>query len=58
MAVPGSVQRPASYFQSIAMAYGYPKEHLFTMVCQRQGQKPVDMVNWLKSEHSMARAKP
>ena len=44
---------PASYFPSIEKKYGQPIDHWIKLVKQKKGLKHMELVNWLKSEHSM-----
>lgn len=53
MAAPEKVKGPASYFPSIEKTYGHPMDHWFGLVHQQQGPKHMEIVNWLKAEHSM-----
>lgn len=47
------VKGPASYFPSIEKTYGHPMNHWFVLVSQQQGQKHMEIVNWLKAEHGL-----
>lgn len=47
------VKGPASYFPSIERAYGHPIDHWLDLVRARSGEKHMDTVNWLKSEHGL-----
>jgi Domain of unknown function (DUF4287) len=53
MANAPKVQGPASYFPSIEKKYGQPMTHWFALVETRSGTKHMEIVNWLKAEHSM-----
>lgn len=53
MPAPEKVTGPASYFPSIEKTYGHPMDHWFDLMRQRQGLKHMEIVNWLKAEHSM-----
>jgi len=53
MAAPEKVKGPAAYFPSSEKTYGQPMEHWFALVRQQQGQKHMEIVNWLKAEHGM-----
>lgn len=53
MAAPEKVKGPASYFPSIEKTYGHTMAHWFDLVKQQQGQKHMEIVNWLKAEHGM-----
>jgi hypothetical protein len=47
------VKGPASYFPSIERTYGQPIAHWLALVATRTGQKHMDIVTWLKSEHGL-----
>lgn len=47
------VKGPASYFPSIEKTYGKPMNHWFALVNGKKDMKHMEIVNWLKSEHSM-----
>jgi len=47
------VKGPASYFPSIEKTYGHPMNHWFALVVGQQGQKHMEIVNWLKAEHGL-----
>jgi len=53
MATPNKPQGPASYFPSIQKKYRHPMAHRFEALQSCQGMKHMEMVDWLKSEHSM-----
>ncbi len=53
MASTEKIKGPASYFPSIEKKYGYPIDHWLTLVSQQKGMKHMEIVNWLKTEHSM-----
>jgi len=53
MATPSKPQGPASYFPSIEKKYGKPMAHWFDALQSCKGMKHMEMVAWLKSEHSM-----
>lgn len=44
---------PASYFPSIEKKYGQPMAHWFDLLKSCEGMKHMEMVSWLKTEHSM-----
>ena len=46
------VKGPASYFPSIERTYGQPIDHWLDP-CAPDGEKHMDTVNWLKSEHGL-----
>jgi len=50
---PGKVQGPASYFPSIERNYGQPIEHWLDLVRARAGERHMETVAWLKTEHGM-----
>ena len=47
------VKGPASYFPSIESKYGHPVEHWFKLLETNNELKHMEMVSWLKSEHSI-----
>ena len=47
------VKGPVSYFPSIEKTYGQPMEHWFALVRERAGDKHMQTVAWLKSEHGL-----
>jgi phosphoglycerate dehydrogenase-like enzyme len=47
------VKGPASYFPSMEKTYGKPMSYWFALVNGKTGMKHMEIVNWLKSEHSM-----
>lgn len=47
------VKGPASYFPSIEKKYGQPIQHWLSLIEQREGDKHMEIVNWLKSEFDM-----
>jgi len=47
------VKGPASYFPSIEKTYGMPIAEWKAMIRSKQGLKHMELVNWLKAEHSM-----
>ena len=47
------VTGPASYFPSIEKKYGKPIEHWLTLLKGLKNMKHMEMVNWLKTKHSM-----
>ena len=47
------VQGPASYFPSIEKKYGQPIDHWMTQLDAVKGEKHMDQVNYLKTEHGM-----
>ena len=55
MADAPKVKGPASYFPSIEKTYGEPIEHWLGLVRERlaAGDKHMDVVSWLKSEHGL-----
>jgi len=53
MSTPEKTKGPASYFPSIEAKYGQPIEHWLQLVAQRKGMKHMEIVNWLKAEHSL-----
>ncbi len=54
MTAPEKVKGPASYFPSIEKTYGHPMDHWFGLVRKQQlSMKHMEIVNWLKAEHSM-----
>jgi hypothetical protein len=44
---------PASYFPSIEKKYGQPIAHWLDLLKSCKGMKHMEMVAWLKTEHSM-----
>lgn len=44
---------PASYFPSIEKKYGQPIAHWLDLLQTCAGMKHMEMVAWLKTEHSM-----
>ncbi|MCJ0903954.1 DUF4287 domain-containing protein [Rhodococcus sp. ARC_M6] len=48
-----SVKGPASYFPSIEKKYGRPISEWQAMIRSSELTKHLELVNWLKSEHSM-----
>ena len=53
MTTPEKPQGPASYFPSIEKKYGQPIAHWLDLLNACDGMKHMEMVAWLKSEHSM-----
>ena len=49
------VKGPASYFPSIEKTYGKPIDHWLDLVRARlaEGEKHMEVVSWLKSEHGL-----
>ena len=47
------VKGPTSYFPSIEAKYGKPIAEWLDLVRARAGEKHMDTVNWLKTEHGM-----
>ena len=47
------VQGPASYFPSIEKKYGQPVAHWFGLIESKGKLKHMELVNWLKAEHSL-----
>jgi hypothetical protein len=47
------VKGPASYFPSIEKKYGFPVQHWFELLGSKKELKHMDMVSWLKSEHTI-----
>ncbi len=47
------VKGPASYFPSIERTYGRPIDEWLELVRARSGEKHMEVVAWLKSEHGM-----
>jgi Domain of unknown function (DUF4287) len=47
------VKGPASYFPSIEKTYGRPIAEWKTLIRARPLAKHMDIVNWLKTDHSM-----
>jgi Domain of unknown function (DUF4287) len=47
------VKGPASYFPSIERTYGHPIDHWLDLVRGRSGEKHMETVAWLKSEHGL-----
>ncbi len=50
---PEKVKGPASYFPSIEKTYGQPIAHWKALVRSSPLIKPMELINWLKAEHSM-----
>ncbi len=48
-----TVKGPASYFPSIEKTYGRPVGHWLALIAARAGEKHMETVAWLKSEHGM-----
>ncbi len=48
-----TVKGPASYFPSIEKKYGKPIEHWKTLIRESPLEKHMELVGWLKSEHSL-----
>ncbi|RYG92335.1 DUF4287 domain-containing protein [Loktanella sp. IMCC34160] len=47
------VKGPASYFPSIEKKYGQPMTHWFDLVKSRSGDKHMEIVSFLKTEHAL-----
>ncbi|MDD2857740.1 MAG: DUF4287 domain-containing protein [Candidatus Nanopelagicales bacterium] len=47
------VQGPRSYFPSIEQKYGQPIDYWMQQLDAVQGQKHMEQVAWLKSEHGI-----
>ncbi|WP_418888837.1 DUF4287 domain-containing protein [Paeniglutamicibacter quisquiliarum] len=47
------VKGPKSYFPSIEATYGQPVEHWMDLLAEVSGQKHLEQVNWLKTEHGI-----
>ena len=47
------VTGPASYFPSIEKKYGQPIDHWMAQLDAVKGEKHMDQVNYLKTEHAM-----
>ncbi|TFF20462.1 DUF4287 domain-containing protein [Jiella endophytica] len=47
------VKGPASYFPSIEKTYGKPIDYWKSLIRGRSGMKHMEIVNWLKAEHSL-----
>lgn len=47
------VKGPASYFPSIEKNYGQPIDHWMNILDEMKGQKHMEMVNVLKTEHNI-----
>ena len=47
------VTGPASYFPSIEKKYGQPIDHWMAQLDAVKGEKHMDQVNYLKTEHGM-----
>ena len=47
------VKGPASYFPSIEKTYGKPIAHWLDLIGARSGERHMETVNWLKSEHQL-----
>jgi hypothetical protein len=56
VAQPGeTIKGPRSYFASIEKTYGQPVQHWVDLAASRlaDGAKHMEVVEWLKAEHSM-----
>lgn len=53
MSAEEKIKGPASYFPSIEKKYGQPIDHWLSLVAERQDQKHMEVVAWLKSEHGL-----
>ena len=53
MTAEGKLKGPASYFPSIEKKYGLPIDHWLELVGQKDGMKHMEIVAWLKAEHSL-----
>lgn len=53
MSATDKVKGPASYFPAIEKAYGKPIDHWKDVIRQRQGEKHMALVDWLKSSHGL-----
>jgi hypothetical protein len=47
------VMGPKSYFPSIEKKYGKPITHWMKLLKATKDMKPMDAVNWLKTEHEI-----
>lgn len=48
------VKGPASYFPSIEKTYGRPVQEWLDLIVERwEGQKHMEVVDWLKTEHGL-----
>lgn len=47
------VRGPVSYFPSIEKKYGFPVNHWFEILAGKKELKHMDMVAFLKQDHSM-----
>jgi len=47
------VKGPASYFPSIEKKYGQPIDHWLGLLATQPSMKHMELVNWLKSEHTL-----
>lgn len=50
---PAKAKGPASYFPSIERTYGRPIDEWLDLARSRSGDKHMEVVNWLKSEHGL-----
>lgn len=50
---PEKVKGPVSYFPSIEKTYGQPIAHEKALVRSSPLIKPMELINWLKAEHSV-----
>ncbi|MFL4474419.1 DUF4287 domain-containing protein [Paeniglutamicibacter sp. MACA_103] len=48
-----AVKGPKSYFPSIESRYGQPIDHWMELLANVAGQKHLEQVNWLKTEHGI-----
>ena len=53
MSETSKVKGPASYFPSIEKTYGQPIDHWMNVLGEVKGQKHMEMVQFLKSEHGI-----
>ncbi len=53
MSTDKKVKGPASYFPSIEEKYGHPIDYWLNLIKEKEGMKHMEIVNWLKSEHSV-----
>jgi len=53
MAEDTKIKGPASYFPSIENKYGHPITHWLNLLETVRDKKHMEMVAWLKTEHSM-----
>lgn len=44
---------PASYFPAIEKKYGQPIAHWLDLARSRAGQRHMEIVSWLKTEHGL-----